>query len=238
MIEIAIVDDEKELREKAEACVAVLTEGEEGIRVQRFSSGNMFLEKLLNEEYEVDILLCDIEMPDMDGIEVGRRARKLCPQMYLIYLTGHAEYAAESYRICAYQYIMKDDMDKRLPEMLREILQRLKKRKSQYKIFSDGEKLEKVYYRDIISICKEKGQKYIRYTTVKREYRERTTIDVVQNELQSTEFMLIERGVIVNMYHVERICGNVIYLDNGVDYTVSMSRLRKVKEQMTMYWRK
>lgn len=236
MIKIAVVDDEEELRKRIAKCIQKEIKTYNEVELTCFKNGRDFLKKIMEESYKADILFCDIEMPDVDGMEVGRYVREKKPSIYLIYLTAHSEYAVESYMLEAYQYILKEHMEKRLPEILRPLVDKLKEEQKRYKIFDDGVNRVKVYYRDIISIYKEKGQKYIRYTTVNGEYRERSTIDRAGRELQSREFMLVERGMIVNMKHVERLKGNTIYMDNGKMVSVSGARLPGIREQMTLYW--
>ncbi len=61
---------------------------------------------------------------------------------------------------------------------------------------------ERVYYRDIIYVEKEKGSKYICYITEYGIYKERITLKKLSEELTSDEFILVERGYIINVTHI------------------------------------
>nr|WP_278713621.1 LytTR family DNA-binding domain-containing protein [Enterocloster bolteae] len=51
-------------------------------------------------------------------------------------------------------------------------------------------------------------------------------------------FLLVERGYIVNLFHVEKLEDEQIYLDNGSVLPVSRNRLKETREAITRYWRK
>ena len=61
------------------------------------------------EERRVDVLLCDIEMPEMNGLELSHRWAERSPGTKIIFLTGHASfpYANEAVRLKAFDYILK-----------------------------------------------------------------------------------------------------------------------------------
>ena len=70
-------------------------------------SGRQALEKL--EKNSVDVVILDVKMPGMDGIETLREIKKTHPLVEVIMLTGHAtiETAVEGMRLGAFDYLMK-----------------------------------------------------------------------------------------------------------------------------------
>jgi DNA-binding NtrC family response regulator len=71
-------------------------------------SGQEGLAKL-NEDTSIDVILLDVKMPDMDGIETLRRIKAAHPIVEVIMLTGHAtwETAIEGMKLGAFDYLMK-----------------------------------------------------------------------------------------------------------------------------------
>jgi two-component SAPR family response regulator len=55
----------------------------------------------------VDIAVLDIEMPELNGIELGHKLRECCPDIALIYLTGYKEYAFDAFQLEASAYLTK-----------------------------------------------------------------------------------------------------------------------------------
>lgn len=101
---IGICDDEqsihstvdflmKEYEEKHHVCC----------RIVHFYSGN----EVLKYENDLDVLLLDIEMPHMDGIETGERLRERGIAYKLIMLTGNKERFKEAFKIEAFRFVTK-----------------------------------------------------------------------------------------------------------------------------------
>ncbi|MGD8387523.1 MAG: response regulator [Desulfobacteraceae bacterium] len=103
---ILIVDDEPEF-------VEVLSErlGLRDYDVTTSSSGKDATEKL--EKLNFDVVILDVLMPDMDGIETLKKIKGLKPLTEVIMLTGHAtvETAIEGMKLGAYDYLMKPYKD-------------------------------------------------------------------------------------------------------------------------------
>ena len=99
---ILVVDDEKVAR-KSLADILRL----EGYEVAEVEDGSNALEVL--EAKEIDLMLLDIRMPGMDGIEVMQKASELAPDTEIIMLTAHGsmESAVESLRYGAHDYLIK-----------------------------------------------------------------------------------------------------------------------------------
>ena len=81
-----------------------------------------------------DILFSDIQMLEMNGLELGKRLLKDVPNLYIIYITAYMEYAVESYKISAYQYILKEDMEIRLPQVTRKLLNQIQHEYAQFRV--------------------------------------------------------------------------------------------------------
>ena len=83
------------------------------LEVYQAFSGSEALEKL-NHEKSVEVVILDVKMPGMDGIETLREIKKRFPLVEVVMLTGHAtvETAIEGMKLGAYDYLMKPcDMD-------------------------------------------------------------------------------------------------------------------------------
>lgn len=234
MIKVAIVDDEKNALNAIRIYVEKELLPSDETEIFTFTKAENLL-KRLEEKLEIDIVIADVEMPGMNGIELGKRINELHRSIYLIFITAYASYAAQSYMIEAYQYILKSDMDQRFPSIFRRLLEHVKREKRQYKMIGTPTSKETVYYRDIIYITKSKGSKYVRYITVNGEYTERISLSQAMEELNSREFLQIERGYIININHITAVQGTYVYMDNGEQVVISRAKLKKVRESINLY---
>jgi len=99
---ILIIDDEKAIRK-------TLTEilGYEGYKIDEASDGEEGLNKFRVKSY--DLVLCDIKMPKLDGIEFLEKAKEISPEVPIIIISGHGniETAVEAVKKGAFDYISK-----------------------------------------------------------------------------------------------------------------------------------
>ena len=80
-----------------------------GLEVETFSAGLPLLNRLNDGESEPGLLLLDVRMPEMDGIEILTRVRKLRPELPVVIMTafGAIEHAVEAIKLGAYDYVTK-----------------------------------------------------------------------------------------------------------------------------------
>lgn len=108
MLQIAICDDEEiQLRQTA-ALVNTYLRARPGVsgRIAMFQSGADLLERVQSVS-GFDLYVLDILMPAMSGIDVGRRLRALGEGGEIVYLTSSNDFAADSYDIRAFFYLLK-----------------------------------------------------------------------------------------------------------------------------------
>lgn len=237
MIRIAVIDDEEKILNLICEYIQRGIEVTSQVEICSFLNVDSFWDRVKSGE-DFDVLFSDIDLGKDNGIDLGNQISKNYPQIYLIFITSHPEFAAESYVMEAYQYILKQDMERRLPGIVRNLIEKIERERLQYRLVGTETSKEKIFYKDIIYICKMKAAKYVLYITTKGEYRERITLEKVFRELHSDEFVLAERAYIVNMRHIVKIVGNTIYLENQENVVISRARLSKIKEEINAYWRK
>jgi len=99
---VLVVDDELHVRLPLARSLAL-----QGYHADNAASGSQALEMLRCTHY--DVLVLDIRMPGMDGVEVMRHARQVCPDLLVVILTGHAtlESAITAVKCGAVDYLLK-----------------------------------------------------------------------------------------------------------------------------------
>lgn len=234
MINIAIVDNEKSVLENISGILSDMWGESDDIHIDTYEKAKDFLAAFETVRYQ--ILISDVDMPEMNGIEMGKKARDCDPNIYIIFLTAYVEYAIESYRMEAYQYILKEDVEERLPEIIKRLIGIVRNHSVKYCYIGSDTHRIKMCQDDIIHIRKTKGTKYVSFCTTEGEIRERSSIEKVLEKLGREEFIVVERGSVVNLRHIMKVRDNVIYLSNGDAVEASHARIKKVKENIRKYW--
>lgn len=104
MSKILVIEDEAAIRR---VLVKILSEENDAYSVEEAEDGLKGIETIKNNDY--DLVLCDIKMPKMDGVEVLEAARKIKPEIPFIMISGHGDLdtAVNTMRLGAFDYISK-----------------------------------------------------------------------------------------------------------------------------------
>jgi len=121
MSRILIIEDEAAIRR---VLSKILVEENELYRVFEAEDGLIGAEMLKNEDF--DLVLCDIKMPKMDGVEVLEAIKKIKPEIPFVMISGHGdlETAIQTMRLGAFDYISKPPDLNRLLNTVRNALDR------------------------------------------------------------------------------------------------------------------
>lgn len=121
MSKILVIEDEAAIRR---VLVKILSEESDAYMVEEAEDGLKGLETIKNNDY--DLVLCDIKMPKMDGVEVLEAARKIKPEIPFIMISGHGDLdtAVNTMRLGAFDYISKPPDLNRLLTTVRNALDR------------------------------------------------------------------------------------------------------------------
>lgn len=121
MSKILIIEDEAAIRR---VLVKILTEESNTYNVSEAEDGLVGLELIRKEDF--DLILCDIKMPKMDGVEVLEIVKKIKPETPIIMISGHGDLdtAVNTMRLGAFDYISKPPDLNRLLNTVRNALDR------------------------------------------------------------------------------------------------------------------
>ena len=121
MFRIAVVDDNLEYAQFVKKKIHEILYREKVVcDVEVFDKPMAFLCEVLEED-AFDVCFLDIEMPSMNGLELGRQLRKFGNRIIIVYLTVHEEFVRTGYEVKALDYICKKDIKRDLPVVLRRL---------------------------------------------------------------------------------------------------------------------
>jgi DNA-binding NtrC family response regulator len=121
MSKILIIEDEAAIRRVLKK---IISEENETYQVEEAEDGLVGIEMISKSDY--DLVLCDIKMPKMDGVEVLEKAKKIKPEIPIVMISGHGDLdtAVNTMRLGAFDYISKPPDLNRLLNTVRNALDR------------------------------------------------------------------------------------------------------------------
>lgn len=151
MSKILVIEDEAAIRR---VLVKILTEENNSYQVEEAEDGLLGVEIIKKEDF--DLVLCDIKMPKMDGVEVLEAVKKIKPEIPIVMISGHGDLdtAVNTMRMGAFDYISKPPDLNRLLNTVRNALDkkelvventRLKKKVSKnYEMIGDSKAMTQI----------------------------------------------------------------------------------------------
>ena len=235
MLHIAICDDDNHAvqthKTVTENCLR--QNGSAG-DITTYTDSSNLLYDVTEDHFFFDLILLDIEMPGSSGMELAASIKPFLPNVKIIFITSHIEYAIDAFELSIFRYVPKNDLDRRLPPAIAEAVRLIALEDGKAYTIQTNSRLEKIPYREIYYI--EREGKNARITAANGISKVRKSLQQVYEELGTEEFLYIDRGCIVNIIHIMQIKDSMAVLKNGVSLPISRSHLQGVKEQINAYW--
>lgn len=204
---IAIVDDErvflKELHDKID------TLGMSDYRVYEFESGESFLSKF--EKGKFDIIILDVEMPGINGLETAEKIRESDKTVILSFLTNYSEFAIQGYEVNAFRYILKTQPDYLYMQQLQSIFDEYKQT---HKAYAYSNQNMSFRYKLIDILYFEIFNRQILLHTTERNVEYYGNLSDIYEELKEFNFIKPGKSYVVNLEHIKNIDKNFLIMSN------------------------
>ena len=223
---IIIVDDrEEEIQQLSSLLSRKINEIDDtNHQIRTFHSGEAFFESW--KSGDADLIILDIFMGGMTGIDAARRIRQTDKEVRLVFCTTSNEFASESYEVGAHFYLRKPYAEEQVNTMLSRLnLKDLELRRTA--VLPGGKKiiLRRILYTEYsnhVLIIHAKQQADLRcYMT-----------QAAAEELlcQYPYFLVCSKGIIVNLYEVESKMGDTFLLTDGTVLPISRRKAKEVQD--------
>lgn len=232
MLKFAIVDDEKAVEELLKTYLDRYTEERNSsYKAEWFSDPTKFLAEYTNR---FDVVLLDIEMPEMNGMDVAKKMREMDSSVALVFVTNMKQYAINGYEVDADDFIVKPvsyfDFAMKLDRVSKKISD-----KKEVKVPVKTDTVVK--YIDVSSVRYVDVYKHkLTYHTIDGDYENRGSLNKVEDVFLQNGFVKCNNYCMVNLRFIAGVDGYkllVSYGRNSVNFNeVVISRPRK-KEVVT-----
>lgn len=198
--------------------------------VKQYADAKAFLFDY-SAEKDFDILLLDIEMPGMNGIELAKEIRCENASVQIVFITGYYEYFSDGFDVSALHYLIKPAEERKLCAVLDKAADHLAYRQRAV-LISTADGRMKVSLADILYI--ESENVYIIVHTVHGDYRTRMTLGGFAGQLDET-FFKVHRSFIVGLKYVRKITRSGITMINGDNVPISRGLYDDVHAALIKY---
>ena len=230
---VAVIDDEGLFRMQLKMMVEKVANARTlQLDVEEFESGPEFVKAL--KERRFDIVFMDIFMPDMDGIETARKLRELSEKTFLIFMTASDGHYPDAFSLHAFDYVTKPFTIERIDRLIGEIVEHTPIDAIFIKI-TVGSVDERIYLKNIVSVTTD-GH----YLEIHKDDGSSSRVRLTSGEFlnmagSDKRFLMINRGIIVNMDFIDRIDGADVYLDDRTVYPISAKKVSDIKQKIQDY---
>lgn len=230
-LNIAIIDDEAPFRKSITAAIDEwVKKSKISAVVNEYSSAESFL-FAYEEKKDYDLLLLDIEMDGINGVEMAKQIRHEDETVQIIFITGYPDYMCQGYDLSALHYLIKPVSNEKLFEVLDRALKNIKKGGNRVIFTADGG--EKVVALDAI-LYAESYSHNIHIVTTDGAFDVRMTISSLA-EVLGSEFIITHRSYIVNLSHIVFLSKSDMTLDSGKKIPISRNEFKNVHSCFVKY---
>lgn len=207
---IAVCDD-KSVETKYLSELASHWAGERGLSVQidAFASAEQLLLRY-RQEGDYDMLLLDIEMDGISGVELAKRIRAGNKIVQIVFVTGYSDYILDGYEVEALHYLMKPVSGQKLWEVLDRAVDRLR-RSEKALLLNTGRETVRVPLHEIRWL--EVRQNYVT-VHAGSDYTVKKPLSELEQGLDG-QFFRAGRSYIVNLKYVSKVSRSDVCLRDG-----------------------
>lgn len=235
MIRIAICDDEEKavtlheqfVKDSLQACSI-------GYEITTYTQSRNLLYDITDDGFFYDLILLDIEMPGISGMEIPQQIKAFLPNVRIIFVTSHTEYAIDAFELSIFRYVPKSNLEVKLTTAVTDAAKLIELETGQEYTIQTAKRMEKIPYKDIYYI--QRDGKNASIVSSAGTSKVRKSLQQMFDELNTPEFIFIDRGYIVNIIQIMKISDGMAVLKNGEQLPISRSHLKEVKRQINQFW--
>ena len=229
---IAIVDDEENIRNLYKKyCEEWANINKIELKTELFSSGENFIFNY-DEKDLIDILLLDVEMKKINGVELSKRIREKNSDIQIIFISGYPEYIGYGYDVNALNFLIKPIKKEKLFELLDKATNQMNN-KEKFIIVKDDGINTKILLKDIFSCISDKN--YVDIFAQNKSYRIRMTLTQLMDMLDD-RFFKVSRSEIINIEKIAETKKDYVLLEDDSKFLLSNSKFNELNRKIIEFY--
>ena len=217
MYKIALVEDEDKSANRIQEVIAACCDRlQVECQISRFKNGMDFI-----TDYKpvFDLVLLDIEMPLLDGMEAAKKLRKFDNDVFIIFITNLAQYAIKGYEVDALDFILKPVEFKSFFNKFKKFIKMVGEKKDKYILINGEEATRKIDVRDILYI--EVINHFLYYHLKDETIGEYGAMSQAEIKMAQFGFFRIYKSYLINLACIREITSNSVVMEDRTELPIS-----------------
>lgn len=175
---------------------------------------------------DYSIFLIDIDLGKNNGIEIAKQIRKISNKAIILFISAHENFVFDVFDVKPLMFVRKANINTELPKAIKKATMEYQEDNKTFTLRYNNEirtiRIREIQYVEIYNgLCEIHTKQTVHYV--------RKTIKSLYDELSKKYFIFISKSVFVNMYHINSVNDNCVYIeDEKLD--ISRRNLKKVKD--------
>ncbi|MBR1814728.1 MAG: response regulator transcription factor [Lachnospiraceae bacterium] len=213
MVRVGIVEDDEQYIGQLQAFLTEYTRRKgESFHTRVYRNGQQLV---FDYQPDFDILLMDIEMPKMNGMEAAKKVREIDPAVQILFITNMAQYAIEGYKVQAKAYLLKPLNFVGFSMEMESAIEALSRRGRSEILVSSEDGTVKIPAGRITYIETD-GHDLLYHTVGGQTYRTRSSMKEADQALADISFARASVSYLVNLVYVSHLTQDTVTVDGTV----------------------
>lgn len=191
--------------------------------------------KLLKRKEPLDLLILDIDMPDISGLDLAESLRANNLKLLIIFLSNHEEFVFKAIEFQPFRYIRKIKLETEMPIAIQSAVNIIKINSDKQIILNTDDGEMKIMVSDIMYFETD-GRKIAVWLNNERKLLVNKTIIDLQEAIAKENFISIHRSCVVNTDYVKNMHDTILTMKNGQQLAVSRRKYKDIKRQILNLW--
>lgn len=228
-MKIAICDDEELFLNRLYDHLINILEDEQN-NIDRYSCGEALLDSFCANKY--DIIILDIEMTGLNGIETAKEIRNVDRNVTIAFLTSYEDFAIQGYKVKADRYILKQQPEYMYREQIKGLFNDYYQDHTKFKYSNNNStfsaRLSDITYFEVFN-------RQIVVHTLEQEFKFYGKLSDLENEYKDDGFIRVGKSYLINMAYISFIDGNDIIMKSGQRFLMGRTVKKQVTEEYLNY---
>lgn len=222
MLNVILCDDEQAVLDQIKTYLEKMPAFSGGVRVSCCSCAE---ELLCSRELEkADLLILDICMGELSGLDAAKQIRQKNQSLCLIFLTTMVQYALDSYEVHPWFFLPKPVSFERFSACVTDATNQIYRQKGKWIVLKDGVDMDYLNCRDILYFDVLDHTTQVVMADYKKNYY--TRLNTVEQQLTEQDFFRCHKSYLVNLRHIRRVLRDQLIMSNGETVPLSKHRRR------------